>query len=310
METNPRSTATSDDAKPPPSSDEGRRRDGGESSSDGPPAALRQPEVGTRFSAHEIHDLVRDQAEAEMERPAGDLFWSAVTAGLVIGWSFVLGAYARSLVAEPWHRAAVAAAYPVGFILVIIGRSQLFTENTLEPVIPVLERRDPRSLRRMLRLWGLVLLGNLAGALVFALLFARTAVVSHEVGTHMVQIALGALSGSFGSQLYAAVFAGWLIALTAWLVSATQMTGAQIALIWITTAPIAALDFRHSIAGAVEAFYAAASGNASWGTALGNFVVPAVLGNIIGGVLFVAVLNHRQVADKKKEQDQHSDQGD
>jgi formate/nitrite transporter FocA (FNT family) len=108
-----------------------------------------------------------------------------------------------------------------------------------------------------------------------------------------------ALEGTFGSQFYHAIFAGWLIALTAWLVSATSFTGAQIALIWLTTAPIAALDFRHSIAGSVEAFFAASSGLADWWTALGGFVAPAVLGNIVGGVLFVAMLNHGQVSGKR-----------
>jgi formate/nitrite transporter FocA (FNT family) len=100
-------------------------------------------------------------------------------------------------------------------------------------------------------------------------------------------------------QFYHAIFAGWLIALTAWLVSATTFTGAQIALIWLTTAPIAALDFRHSIAGSVEAFFGAASGITTWWAALGGFAVPTVLGNIVGGVLFVAILNHSQVSSKR-----------
>jgi formate/nitrite transporter FocA (FNT family) len=254
------------------------------------------PEVGTRFSAQEIHANVLEQAKEEMRRPAFDLLWSAVTAGLTIGWSFVGGAYATTLVAPEYRHAVSAAVYPLGFILVIIGRSQLFTENTLEPVIPVLDKPSRDSLSKMLRLWAIVLAGNLAGAVLFGLLFAKTSVVSPEVQNAMATLSSSLFTGSFVAQLYHAVFAGWLIALTAWLVSATSHTGAQIFLIWLTTAPIAALDFRHSIAGAVEVFFGAASGLATWGAALGGFIVPAVLGNIIGGVIFVAMLNHGQVS--------------
>ena len=102
--------------------------------------------------------------------------------------------------------------------------------------------------------------------------------------------------------MYAGVFAGWLIALLTWLLASTRSTGAQIALVWICTAPISALGFRHSIAGSVEAFYLAAGGHASWGTMLGSFVFPAVVGNAIGGVILVALLNYGQVAQEKEEQ--------
>jgi formate/nitrite transporter FocA (FNT family) len=63
----------------------------------------------------------------------------------------------------------------------------------------------------------------------------------------------------------------------------------------LTTAPIAAFGFRHSIAGSVEAFWRAARGTATWAAMLGDFVVPAVIGNVVGGVLLVALLNHGQV---------------
>jgi formate/nitrite transporter FocA (FNT family) len=257
------------------------------------------PESGTRLSAEEIHANVLAQAEDEMKRPAFDLFWSAVTAGLTIGWSFVGGAYVSTLVGPEHRKAAQAVLYPLGFILVIIGRSQLFTENTLEPVIPVLDHPTGEKLGKMLRLWGLVLLGNMLGAAAFALLFAHTNVVAADVSAQMREMSVSSLEGAFGSQFYHAIFAGWLIALTAWLVSATSFTGAQIALIWLTTAPIAALEFRHSIAGSVEAFFAASSGLTTWAAAIGGFTVPAILGNVVGGVIFVAMLNHGQVAGKR-----------
>jgi formate/nitrite transporter FocA (FNT family) len=262
--------------------------------------ARAAPDVGTRLSAREIHENVFEAAAEELRRPAEALIWSSLAAGLVIGWSFVASAFVASLAQPPLAQALSAAAYPLGFILVIIGRNQLFTENTLEPVIPLLEERTRAALVRMLRLWVIVLVGNLLGALLFAWLLARTPMVNAPLHASLTTLAHEAVTGGFGATLYRAVFAGWLIALTAWLVSATQMTGAQIALIWLTTAPINAFGFRHSIAGSVEAFFYAVSGGAGWGAMIGGFIVPAVIGNIIGGTLFVALINHGQVAAERR----------
>jgi formate/nitrite transporter FocA (FNT family) len=117
----------------------------------------------------------------------------------------------------------------------------------------------------------------------------------------LLRLARETTDGGFLAVAWKAVFAGWLVALMAWLVASTHSTFAQVALIWLTTAPIAAFGFRHSIAGAVEAFYRALAGDASWGRMLGEFLVPALIGNIVGGVLLVALLNHGQVAVGREE---------
>jgi Formate/nitrite family of transporters len=238
-------------------------------------------------------------ADDELRRPARALFWSSLAAGLVIGWSFVASAYGASVASPEWAGVAGAIAYPLGFALVIIGRNQLFTENTLEPVIPLLEDHDRRTLRLVLRLWVIVLFGNLLGALIFALLAALTPMLQTKLEPQLLHLSREAMAGGFDRVFYLAIFAGWLIALTAWLVQATERTLAQIVLIWLTIAPISAFGFRHSIAGAVEVFYLAANGGTGWGDAVGGFLVPAVLGNIVGGVLFVALLNHGQVAAER-----------
>jgi formate-nitrite transporter family protein len=262
--------------------------------------AEEQGQSGTRLTAVEIHDNILEPGKKEMERPAASLLWSSLASGLVIGFSFLASAFASQLVSEEHRHAAAAAAYPIGFIFVIMARSELFTENTLVPVIPFLEHRDRETFLKLLRMWGLLLLGNLVGALIFGWVLARTPVVSAELHPSLTRMAAEATSGGFGQVVYAGVFAGWLIALLTWLLASTHSTGAQIALIWLCTAPISALQFRHSIAGSVEAFYRASAGEASWGSMLGNFVVPSVLGNAIGGVLLVALLNYGQVAPEKE----------
>lgn len=259
-------------------------------------AASATPPTGTRFTAEEIYENVREAATEELKRPVAALFWSALAAGLTIGFSFVAGAYLTTLVAEPYKVSAAAIGYPLGFCFVVLSRHQLFTENTLEPIIPLLHKPQWATLQKVLVLWGIVLVGNMIGVVIFAGVAALTPVVAPEVKQAMLQLAEHATEGGFGLVFYRAIFAGWLIALMAWLVASTRQTLAQLALIWLTTAPIAALGFRHSIAGSVEACYRAFGDSALWGDMIGNFVVPAILGNIVGGVIFVALLNHGQVA--------------
>ena len=259
-----------------------------------------QPEEGTRLTAAQIHENILRPAEQEIRRPAAALLWSALAAGLVIGFSSLAAAFAAHTAPERYVQAASAAAYPLGFIFVIIARSELFTENTLVPVIPLLERRDRDTFRNVVRVWVLLLAGNLAGTLLFALALARTPILRPEVAAELLDISRMATTGSFVEIAYAGVFAGWLMALLAWLLASTTSTLAQIVLIWLCTAPISALHFRHSIVGSIEAFYRAATGDAAWAAMLGGFVTPAVIGNAVGGVLLVALLNHSQVrADRK-----------
>jgi formate/nitrite transporter FocA (FNT family) len=252
--------------------------------------------VGTRMSADEIYDNVADAAEEELERPASALIWSAIAAGLTIGFSFFAAAFLSSLASDRFARAAAAAGYPLGFIFVVLARNQLFTENTLEPILPLLRQPTWTTLRKVLGLWGAVLGGNIVGGLAIASLAARTAVFEPGLAAPLLRLAREATEGGFGTVAYKAIFAGWLIALMAWLIASTHSTFAQVVLVWLSTAPIAAFGFRHSIAGAVEAFYRAFAGDASWGRMLGEFIVPAVLGNIFGGVFLVALLNYGQVA--------------
>jgi formate-nitrite transporter family protein len=254
------------------------------------------PQVGTRFSAEEIHENVSKAAEEELKRPASELVWSSLASGLLIGFSFLASAFLASLVPESLRAAATAVGYPLGFLYVVHGRHQLFTENTLEPVIPLLEKRDSETLGQLLRLWAIVLPLNLVGALVFALVVGHTDVVEPTVRASMLEVARHATSGGALIVFYKGIWAGWLVALMAWLIGATRDTMAQIALVWLATAPIAALGFKHSIAGAVEAFYRAGIGDASWGAMLGGFEIPAILGNIVGGVVLVALVNHGQVS--------------
>ena len=254
------------------------------------------PQVGSRFTAAEIHENIRKAADEEMRRPMGELMWSALSSGLLLGFTFLAVGFLTQYF--PGDRRFIAAflGYPLGFVFVVLARHQLFTENTLEPVIPVLHRRDRKAFARLGRLWAIVLPFNLIGALIFGIVLAHTPVVDPKMYASLDHVAMESVSGGFAMVLYKGIWAGWLIAGMAWVIASTRDTLAQIVLIWLTVGPIGAFGFKHSIAGAVEAFYLASAGTISWGTALWQFEVPALIGNILGGVVLVALVNHGQAA--------------
>ena len=262
-------------------------------------AAETDGKSGTRATADEIHENVLGDAKKELDKSVATLAWSGLDAGLAISFSTLGGAFLASIAPPHVAHAAAAAGYPLGFILVVLARSQLFTENTLEPVLPLLDAPSRKMLVKVLRLWGVVLAANLIGGALIALAIARTGMVSAPVLSAVLEHARETTSGGFGRVFYLAIFAGWLVALMAWLVAATRSTGAQIAIVWLTTAPISALGFRHSIAGSVSAFVRAWAGDAGLGQMLGEFIVPALIGNVVGGVVLVALLNHGQVKPEK-----------
>lgn len=249
-----------------------------------------------RTTAHQMFESVREVAYRELQRSSLGLAFSGLSAGLNISFSFVAIAALLGAVGEPdsailWS----AVAYPVGFILVILARAQLFTENTLTPVLLVLGSPTRRHLFDTLRLWGVVLLANLAGAFIFAFALAHTNTVPQLDQEWLLWAAEHAYQGSWGNLLLRAVFGGWLIALMVWMLHAGAGVVGQMLLVWLTAFLIQAAGFSHSVAGAVEVLYLAHLGLISYLDWAWHFQLPVTLGNIIGGVVFVALVNYAQV---------------
>lgn len=182
--------------------------------------------------------------------------------------------------------------YPLGFIVVIIGRSQLFTENTLYPVALVLAEK--RELLNTLRLWSVVLPANIAGAFAFALLASWTAALNPAYIDALSQLGGDAIAHSASSVFWSGVIGGWIIALTAWLVSGSHSITGSVALIWLLTYLVGLGNFAHCIATSCEIFVTVLTHHAPW-IAYPRWLFPAVLGNICGGVGLVTILEYGQV---------------
>ncbi|HEY7295886.1 MAG TPA: formate/nitrite transporter family protein [Dehalococcoidia bacterium] len=241
-----------------------------------------------------VYEAIRREGEDELRRPARALAWSGFAAGLSMGFSLVAQGLLRAgLPDEPWRPLVANLGYCVGFLIVILGRQQLFTENTLTVILPLLARRSGAMLLRVARLWAVVLAANLAGALLFAWVIGNTDVFRAAPRQAFAEIGRAALSGSFGTVVLRGIFAGWLIALMVWLLPAAE--SARVQIIIIVTYIVGLAGLAHIIAGSVEVLYLVTTGGASWPDFLGRFMLPTLLGNIVGGVSLVAALNHAQV---------------
>ena len=241
-----------------------------------------------------VLETIRAEGELELHRPIAALALSGLAAGLSMGFSLVaMGAVRAALPDAVWRDLVVKLGYCVGFLIIVIGRQQLFTENTLTPVIPLLHNRDMATFKRVCRLWGVVLVANLLGAFLFAVAVGRTNVFSPALRDQFAILAHEALAGSFGDQFLRAIFSGWLIALMVWLLPNANTS--RVFVIILLTYMIGIGQLSHIVAGSVEAFYAVVTGAVGFGHVVGYFIVPVLLGNLLGGGMLVGALHHAQI---------------
>jgi len=250
------------------------------------------------LNASITYEVIRREGETELERSPQALAWSGLAAGLSMGFILVAEGLLRSHLPDaPWRPLVAKLGYSVGFLIVILGSQQLYTENTLTPIVPLLTRKSGEMLGRVLRLWAIVLVTNLVGTIVFAWVLARTTLFDPEVHVAFLGVASEALRGEFATTFLRAIFAGWLIALMVWMLPASQQE--QVAVIVGMTYLVGVAGLAHIIAGSTEVAYLVARGVATWGDYFGRFVIPTALGNTLGGVTLVAALNHAQVVGGK-----------
>lgn len=245
-------------------------------------------------SGKTVYHAILGEGEEELARPSSALFWSGLAGGLAMGFSLITeGLLTAHLPHENWTPLITKLGYSIGFLIVILGRQQLFTENTLTPILPLLKHKRAKILLDVLRLWSIVLIANLLGALVVAWTIVSTSVLSPETHDAVLAISQQSIGHPFVTVFMRAIFAGWLIAMIVWLLPYAE--SAHVWVIVILTWLIGIAHFSHIVAGAVNVFALAISHRAGWGEIISSFLIPTFLGNTIGGVLLVACLNHAQI---------------
>lgn len=248
--------------------------------------------------ARVIHELIREDGEKALERSIKAMAWSALGAGLSMGFSFFTMAVIRSGLPEgaPWAKLVTGLGYTIGFIIVVLGRQQLFTESTLSAVLPFLTRKDAKTAYQVARLWLVVLAFNIIGTFVFAWLISHPGLFNDEMNRSLRTVAQEAIKDSFLPMMIKAILAGWLIALIVWLIPGAGQS--RLLLIMVLTYVVAIAHFSHIIAGSVEAAFNVFTGYIGFGEYFTRFMVPTLIGNTIGGVSLVGILNHAPIREE------------
>ncbi|MGB0679272.1 MAG: formate/nitrite transporter family protein [Polyangiales bacterium] len=248
--------------------------------------------IADRFSTDEVYRRLVATAEEELRRSSRQLFVSGLAAGLTVSASIL----ARFSVTARLGGDAVAELtgnllYGLGFVFIMVGRYQLFTENTLTPVTLVLEGRA--TLRQLLRLWTLVLSANLVGACCIAWIFAHTSVLSPEVHDVALEVGQHGLEASAAEVFWKGIFAGGLIATLVWLGLAVRESTARILLVMLVVYVVPTAGLHHCVFGSEEALYVVFRGHGTWLSFI-RFFACAVAGNSVGGIVLVALVNYAQ----------------
>ncbi|MFW0765235.1 formate/nitrite transporter family protein [Trabulsiella odontotermitis] len=241
-----------------------------------------------------IHEHIRQDGEKELERDAMALLWSAIAAGLSMGASLLAkGIFHVHLADLPGGFLLENLGYTFGFIIVIMARQQLFTENTVTAVLPVMHNPTPGNVGLLMRLWSVVLLGNIIGTAIAAWAFEYMPIFNEVTRDAFVSIGMKVMENTPGEMFANAIISGWIIATMVWMFPAAG--AAKIVVIILMTWLIALADTTHIVVGAVEIFYLIFNGTLSWYDFIWPFALPTLAGNICGGTFIFALLSHAQI---------------
>lgn len=248
------------------------------------------------LSPHMIYEVIRRDGEEELRRTKRSLFWSGIAAGILISLSVLGEAILRTYLPDTPQRFLIENfGYSLGFLAVIMGRMQLFTENTITTVLPIMLERTWTALGRMLRLWAIVLGANVIGAFAAAVLFVFTPALPADIMPAIISLSEHATGMSASQSFWRAIPAGIIVALIVWMLP--QAAEAAFFLILLFTWLIAAGDFTHIVAGSVEMAVLMLQGSLDLGDAMFGFFLPVLSGNIIGGTLIFTLVAWGQVRD-------------
>lgn len=240
-----------------------------------------------------VYEVVRQEGDTELARPLGSLWWSGIAAGLGIFPSvLVMGVLRQHLPDAEWRPLVESLGYGVGFLIVILGRLQFFTENTITAVLPLLANWSGATLAHTLRLWAVVFSANLVGTSLTALLVVHGGLVPEALLPGILEVSLEFVHHTPWESFVLGVPAGFLVASIVWMTPNAE--GAEVAIILVLTYVIALGGFTHVVVGSAELATAFFAGEVGLGTALAR-LGPALVGNIVGGTGLFALLAYAQV---------------
>jgi formate/nitrite transporter FocA (FNT family) len=258
------------------------------------PSEVREVEEHTLLPVPFVYQTVRQEGERELGRPPSALWWSGLTAGMLIGLSVFGEAVLHVHLPEaPWRPLVESFGYCFGFLIVILSRHQLFTENTITPILPLMVRRTWPCLLSVARLWSIVAVANLVGAFAFAAFWSLPDVAGETTSAAMLAIGRHTMENGWLEMLYRAIPAGFLMASLVWMMPSAG--GAKFWIIILMTYLIAVGDFTHIVAGGVEILLLVLAGEVSPLDFAVRFGIPVFIGNVVGGTGLFSLIVYAQV---------------
>lgn len=251
--------------------------------------------ISDRFDTAEVFKRVLVAADEEIGTPARELFFSGLAAGFSITLTVLL--YSTLTAATDGAPILGAILYPIGFIYIILGGYNLYTEDTLPPVALVLERLA--SLPALFRVWGVVLTANFIGGGFGALLLATTGVLSPEAATAATEISMKGLETPFSDLFFKALVAGFIVAGVVWLNFTARSVTGRFLLTYVAFLCIPLGNLYHVVVSFTELTYLTIGGHAAFVPGFFGFVLPVILGNTVGGAILVTVVNYFQTTERR-----------
>lgn len=245
-----------------------------------------------------IFEAIRREGEHELRRPASALWWSGVAAGLAISTSVLAKGFLASILPHAdWAAGITNLGYTVGFLIVILGRMQLFTENTITPILPLFLAPTPAKFAQTARLWGIVFAANIAGCLAAALVLVHMHILPDARFEGILTISRHYAEATPLEHFTWGVPAGFLIAALVWILPRMESAG-EVLMIVIVTYIIGLGGMSHVVAGSTELFILVVNGELGLASAVFGGILPAFAGNVLGGTGIFAALTYAQVREE------------
>jgi formate/nitrite transporter FocA (FNT family) len=255
-----------------------------------------------------LHEIIRTQGDQELERSVAALWWSALAAGLTMGLSLMaMGLLNSRLPDGEGFKVIASFGYCAGFLAVILARQQLFTENTLTAVLPIMTKPTLGNFGRLLRLWSVVLVGNLCGTLLVAYVMLNLPIFDSKTDLAFLDIGRKIMENDASQMFAKGIVSGWMIATMVWMIP--SMESAKMWIIILITYLMALGDFTHIVVGSAEVSYLVFAGELPWKDFWLVFAGPTLAGNIVGGSFIFALISHAQIRSESGPPKKSTDQG-
>ena len=257
----------------------------------------RKAEKQANVSSPVVYQVVRTEGAQELARPTTSLWWSGLAAGISISSSVFMQGFLEGYLPDvSWRPLISKLGYCVGFLIVVLARLQLFTEITLTAVLPLLADRTAGSLRSMLRLWGIVFVANMAGTALASWMAIHAHIATPAQLASFQAVAQPLIENGWFELLMRGIPAGFLIAAMVWMLAAAK--NGHFWIITMMTYLIAIGGLTHVVVGSAEMFLLMFSGQLDPLRGVFGVLLPALVGNIIGGTGLFAMLAYGQVKDE------------